>query len=299
MNDQKIDGVSVVIWLLVVGVLSLLLGYLFCFKTIGQGEVGTLSWFGQLEDKTLESGPHIVNPFKSVARVSVQKQRNEEQATVPTKSGLAVGVKAIMIYRLEPSKVPQLMREVGATYEEKLLDPVFRNSVRDATAEFEAESLYTDGRSKVEAMIFDRVTKELSGNGYFVVEQVMLQDPVLPGSVQERINAKVSAEQDAIRMQSIFKQQELQAKANARQAELEAEGQLKRKELEAQAKVVEAKGIAEAQLIIKKDLDENYLRYLWIEALKESAKHNNATIYIPTGNDGMPLFKSVDAKAGK
>lgn len=298
MKDKQ-NVVFIGLVVLVIGVVLLLLGYLFCFKTIGQGEVGVISWFGKLEDQTLESGPHIVNPFKSVARVSIQKQRNEEQATVPTKSGLSVGVKAIMIYRLEPTKVPQLMREVGPTYEEKLLDPVFRNSVRDATAEFEAESLYTDARSKVESMIFDKVTKELSSNGYFVVEQVMLQDPVLPTSVQDRINAKVSAEQDAIRTQYIFKQQELQAKANARQAEPEAEGQLKRKELEAQAKAVEAKGIAEAQLIIKKDLDDNYLRYLWIEALKESAKHNNATIYIPTGNDGMPLFKSVDVKGGK
>lgn len=29
------------------------------------------------------------------------------------------------------------------------------------------------------------------------------------------------------------------------------------------------------------------------QTLKESAKHNNATIYVPTGSDGMPLFKAV------
>ena len=65
---------------------------------------------------------------------------------------------------------------------------------------------------------------------------------------------------------------------------------------EAERKALEAKGIADAQKIIKKDLDHNYLIYLWIEALKESAHHKNATIYVPTGMDGMPLFKQIEHK---
>lgn len=110
----------------------------------------------------------------------------------------------------------------------------------------------------------------------------MIQDPVLPKVVQDRVQAKVGAEQDALRMQYIFKQKEQDGLANLRQ-----------KELESQAKIVEAKGIAEAQNIIKKDLDDNYLRYLWIQALKEN---HGATVYVPTGNDGMPLFKHLDKK---
>ena len=283
------------IFLVAGGVLSVVLAivtYLFCFVSIEKGHVGVTSWFGQVEDQVLEPGPHLVHPLKRVVRSSVQTQRNEEQAKVPTKSGLAVEVKAVMLYHLDSSKVPAILRDVGPDYEAKVVDPIFRNAARDATAEFEAEALYTDGRAKVEQMVFEKVSKDLMARG-FVIEQVMLQDPVLPKAVQDRINAKVAAEQDAVRMQSVAKQRELEAKANARQMELEAEGNLKRKELEAKAKVVEAEGIAKAQTIIKKDLDENYLKYLWVEALKESARHNNATIYIPTGGDGMPLFRAA------
>jgi hypothetical protein len=58
-------------------------------------------------------------------------------------------------------------------------------------------------------------------------------------------------------------------------------------ELEAESKVIQAKGIAEAQTIIKKDLTDEYIRYLWVMALKE---HQGAIIYVPTGQDGLPFF---------
>lgn len=143
--------------------------------------------------------------------------------------------------------------------------------VRDVCAEYTPEALYTVERNTVETRALARMEKELATRG-FVFEQVMLQDPVLPAIVTERIQAKIGAEQDVIRMQSVLKQ----------------------KELEAQAKVVEAKGIAESQAIIKKDLDQKYLIYQWILAVKEASAHGNKVIYIPTGNDGLPLFQAVD-----
>jgi hypothetical protein len=44
-----------------------------------------------------------------------------------------------------------------------------------------------------------------------------------------------------------------------------------------------------------KDLSHEYLVYLWIEALKEGAKHHNAVIYVPKGADGMPMFRNVES----
>lgn len=263
----------------------LFLGYLFCFVTVSAGHVGVKSWFGDVDEQVLEPGPHIVHPLKKVRHLNTQTQKNEEPAVVPTKNGLSVGLKATMLYHLTPAAAPKMIREVGdGNYEERIIDPVFKNAVRDACAEFDPEALYTADRAKVEAKVVAQVERELGQRG-IAIEQVMLLDPVLPEVVRARVEQKVAAEQDAIRMQSVFIQRELEGKANKRV-----------KELEAEAKVIEAKGIAEAQKIIQKDLDHAYLQYLWIEALKESAKHNNATIYIPTGSDGMPIFKQAGPK---
>lgn len=187
-------------------------------------------------------------------------------------------MRATLLYHLRPDKAPMMAREVGENYQERVVTPYFKNAVRDVTAEFPPEALYTAERQKVEARVLERVRHELDVRG-IEVEAVMLLDPVLPKVVRERIEAKVGAEQDAIRMQSVFKQREQEAMANKRQ-----------KELEAEAKVIEAKGIAESQKIIQKDLTREYLVYLWIDALRT---HTGSTVYIPTGNDGLPFFKDI------
>jgi regulator of protease activity HflC (stomatin/prohibitin superfamily) len=158
-------------------------------------------------------------PWVTVVDASVQTQKDEEPATVPTKGGLAVQVHAVLVYHVDPAHAPNVYREYSDKYEERIVDPYFKNAVRDACAEFEPEALYTNDRAAVEARALALIQKELEKRG-FIVEAVMLQDPVLPPTVTERIQAKAGAEQDVQRMQFVLKQ----------------------KELEAQAKIVEAKG---------------------------------------------------------
>jgi regulator of protease activity HflC (stomatin/prohibitin superfamily) len=263
----------------VAGVGTVILFFMCCFVTVGKGEVGVTTWFGQAEDQTLEPGPHVVHPFKRVIHMNTQVQKLEEPATVPTKNGLSVKMNAVCLYRLDEAHAPRMAREVGdREYKDVIVTPVFYNAVREATAEFEPEALYTAERTKVEGRVMAIASKELGARGV-VVESVMVLDPVLPDVVRHRIEAKVAAEQDAIRMQSVFTQKELEGKANKRM-----------KELEAEAKVIEAKGLADAQAIIKKELDDAYLKYLFINALKD---HNGTTIYVPIDNNGMPFPRLV------
>ncbi len=271
MKEKAIFGFGFVgIAALVLGLISLPFILVWGVKA---GHVGVKTSFREVSDDSLPAGgPYFVKPWVSVANISIQTRKLDAPATVPTKGGLAVSMHTIMLYRLEESSVPRIMREVGDKYEEVIIDTKFRNATRDVCADFAPEALYTSERTTVEAKVLARLQAELGPRG-IIVEQVMLQDPDMPASVKERIQAKVGAEQDVQRMEYVLRQ----------------------KKLEADAKVIEAEGIAKAQSIVKKDLDENYLRYLWIEALKESAKHNNATIYIPTGWDGMPLMKGVHA----
>lgn len=266
------------IFLLVGGIVSFVLFvfavYLFSWVTIPKGHVGVVSWFGQIEEKTLDPGWKLVNPLKTVYRVDIRTQKNEEPAITPTKGGLSVSLKAVLLYHVDPEYAPKLLTEVSITeFESRIVDPIFKNAVRDSTAEFEPEALYTSARQLVEEKVGSILRKELSKRG-FVVESVMLQDPVLPDLVKTRIEQKVGAEQDVARMQFVLKQ----------------------KQLEADAKVVEAQGIAKAQEIIKKDLDPLYLSYQFIEALKIMSEHKNLIYFVPVGSDGLPILKQVDHK---
>lgn len=65
----------------------------------------------------------------------------------------------------------------------------------------------------------------------------------------------------------------------------------------ADIKVAEAHGIAEAQQIINATLTDRYLQHEAINAQERMANSpNHSTIYIPSGNNGIPLVKTVDEK---
>jgi uncharacterized iron-regulated membrane protein len=63
----------------------------------------------------------------------------------------------------------------------------------------------------------------------------------------------------------------------------------------AQIRIVDAEGIAQSQQIINATLTDRYLQHEAIQAQLQMANSpNHTTIYIPSGNNGIPLVKTVD-----
>ena len=63
----------------------------------------------------------------------------------------------------------------------------------------------------------------------------------------------------------------------------------------AQIRIVDAEGIAKSQQIINATLTDRYLQHEAIQAQMSMANSpNHTTIYIPSGNNGIPLVKTVD-----
>ena len=70
---------------------------------------------------------------------------------------------------------------------------------------------------------------------------------------------------------------------------------VKVQEQKAQIQVAEAQGIAQSQKIIANTLTPAYLQYEAIEAQKSEINSQNHTIiYIPSGNNGIPLVSTVN-----
>lgn len=63
----------------------------------------------------------------------------------------------------------------------------------------------------------------------------------------------------------------------------------------AKIKIVEAEGIAAAQKIINATLTDKYLQHEAIGAqIKMAGSPNHTQIYIPSGNNGIPLVKTIE-----
>ena len=91
---------------------------------------------------------------------------------------------------------------------------------------------------------------------------------------------------------------EMEGKAELAQAEwnkqvsvLEAKARMESAKYQSDAEIQRAKGVAEANKIIGDSLKGNseYLRYLWIDAMRE--KDDLTTVYVPT-EAGLPILEA-------
>jgi regulator of protease activity HflC (stomatin/prohibitin superfamily) len=251
---------------IVVAILLLIL--LFSSTTsIPTGNVGVLTLFGRVTGDVLGEGIHLINPLKSVQKLSVQTQSVKESANVPSNEGLILALDTSLLFRLDRNKAAQVYQTVGDNYAEKIVEPTLRAAIRASTSSHTANALYTNARELVQQQIQDELTAQLSVRGV-IVEAVLLRDVQLPAMLKGSIEAKQQAEQDALRMSFI----------------------LQKEKQEAERKRIEAQGIADFQKIVAQGISPQLLEWKGIEATEKLALSNNTKVVV-IGNpkNGLPL----------
>jgi regulator of protease activity HflC (stomatin/prohibitin superfamily) len=240
--------------------------------SIPTGNVGVLTLFGRVTGETLGEGIHLINPLKSVQKLSVQTQSVKESANVPSNEGLILALDTSLLFRLDKTKAAFVYQTVGDSYADKIVEPTLRAAIRAATSAHTANALYTNARELVQQQIQDELTTQLAPRGV-IVEAVLLRDVQLPAMLKGSIEAKQQAEQDALRMSFI----------------------LQKEKQEAERKRIEAQGIADFQKIVAQGISPQLLEWKGIEATEKLATSPNAKVVI-IGNpkNGLPLV--LDSK---
>lgn len=235
--------------------------------SIPTGNVGVLTLFGKVTGDILPEGIHLINPLKSVTKMSVQTQSRKESASVPSKEGLMLSLDTSLLFRLDRDKSAQVLQTVGEDYVEKVVEPELRSAIRGATADHSANDLYTNGRELIQQQIKADLSAKLAPRGV-IVEDILLRDVQLPGPLKASIEAKQQAEQEALRMSFI----------------------LQKEKQEAERKSIEAKGIADFQKIVAQGISPQLLEWKGIEATEKLAASSNTKIVV-IGNtkNGLPL----------
>jgi prohibitin 1 len=254
------------IFLIVIVVLAFIL-LMASTTSIPTGNVGVLTLFGKVTGETLPEGIHLVNPLKSVQKLSIQTQSVKESASVPSNEGLILALDTSLLFHLDKNMAAQVYQLVGADYADKIIEPTMRAAIRASTSAHTANALYTNARELVQQQIQDELTKQLSPRGV-IVENVLLRDVQLPAMLKGSIEAKQQAEQDALRMSFI----------------------LQKEKQEAERKRIEAQGIADFQKIVATGISPQLLEWKGIEATEKLAASSNAkVVIIGNSKNGLPL----------
>jgi regulator of protease activity HflC (stomatin/prohibitin superfamily) len=264
---------------------------------IPAGHVGVPVLFGKVQNRHLPEGLHMINPLLSVVKMSVRTQvytmsvvsregqrTGDDSISVLSKDGMRMPLDITVAYRLVAEDAASVYRTLGEDYAEKVIRPAARTAIREGASQFTAQEAYSTKRAELAAQTQEGLVKRLqslmaeqegfTGKG-FAIQQVMLRNVELPQRVRQAIEEKLSAEQDAQRMEFV----------------------LAKEKKEAERKKIEAEGISEFQKIVSEGISEQLLRWKGIEATMEIARSPNAKVVIVGGGkDGLPVILNAEEK---
>lgn len=261
-------------------------------------QVAVKSKLGKIDNKVRNAGPVAYNPFVTkVLKVNIRTMNLSIKENLPSKEGLTILSESSILYHIKPEDVPKIIKETGLNYEENLILPVFRSAASDVCSRYYAKDMHSAKRNEIEQEIRKRLAEVCDEKG-FVIEAVLLKSISLPQGLTRSIEAKLEAEQEALRMEFVLDRQKkemdrqlieaegakknaiIQAEAKAQTAILEAEGRAKSIEIEAKANKA-------ANDMLNSSLTPNVLKMNQIQAFMKLSTSPNTKTIITDGKGGV------------
>jgi regulator of protease activity HflC (stomatin/prohibitin superfamily) len=141
-----------------------------------------------------------------------------------------------------------------------------------------------------------------------VLEAVLIRNVKLPDAIQQAINTKLEAEQDALKMKFVLaqaqqqqEQQTMETKAAAERAQIEAQGEADAAHLRAQAaadaKRLDGQATADYEKLVQQYLTPAILKLQEIDAQKALASSPNEKLVLLGGSGAQTLLDLRGAAA--
>jgi regulator of protease activity HflC (stomatin/prohibitin superfamily) len=231
---------------------------------VPSGTRGVLLTWGKVENKVLDEGLNFKIPFsQTVVLMNTQIQKAESTEATATADLQEVTTTVVVNYRLDPNKVNVIYTDLRQDYEDRVIKPNIEESIKAATSEFRAEELVTR-RADVKSTLDAILTERLSIFNIDVIS-VSLTDFQFSSSFSAAIEAKVTAEQQALVSKNQLEQIRYEAQQQIIQAEAAKNATIRRAEGEALARIIEANSTAKAIEIITQQMTDEYASYLWLQ----------------------------------
>jgi regulator of protease activity HflC (stomatin/prohibitin superfamily) len=227
-------------------------------KIVDAGNRGILTHWSavDLTSAPLDEGIHFVIPFQDeVVQMEVRTLKYDTSTRSASKDLQTVQTTVTVNYHPDTERVHFLYKEIGLSYENRVIQPAIDETVKQVSANYNAEELITKRplvKADIENAIRDRLTQF-----YVVTEVISITDFEFSPLFAKAIESKVEAEQKAQKAENDL----IRIEVEARQLEAQAVGT-------AAANIAEAQGEAEAISIINRALSSNpfYLEWLKTQA---------------------------------
>jgi regulator of protease activity HflC (stomatin/prohibitin superfamily) len=307
MNDEdlipfiKKAFVLGIVIVIIMFILSLIGGIII---TVPAGSVGVQNTFGVVDTNLLQPGLHIKNPFTEVINYNTRTMKymdygKSDVATITALSndGLETTMGIAVNYRINPEKAAELFKRVGTDYSGVIMVNPIHSVPRDMISKYDTKTLYSasqegsSDRTKLERELYASVADRINEMGVkdsIIIEQVSIRNIDFVQTYKDSIASKMKMDTEIQQKKLEVDKQVMEAK----RVSAEAEGTANKARIEAQGKAdaarIEAQGMADASAKLSL-VSDNYINLYYLQTMKDNPK----AIYIPVGQNGLPLFRSV------
>lgn len=215
-------SVKGIVWLVIGLFLMMTILILNPIIFVGAGERGVVLNWGAVSNIIMNEGLNFRTPFvQSVHIFDVKMQKDEVETGAASKDLQEVKTTIALNYHLMHDMVNKLYQNIGTDFKRRVVDPSIQEAVKAATAKFTAEEAITkrqDVREEIKRLLTERLDRE-----YIIVDEVSIIDFDFSKSFNDAIEAKVTAEQQALQSKNVLEQKKYEAEQITTTAKAEAE----------------------------------------------------------------------------
>ncbi len=180
------------------------------------------NWWEGVKDRPLNSGFHIIFPFvESITFMEIRTQLTEQEAIAVSKDLQIVTTSVALNYRPISDTTPILYKEIGLNYNERLILPAIQESVKAVTANYTAEQLIAS-RPQVKVDLKNMLISRLRERD-ILVDDISITNFKFSEQFDAAIEAKVTAEQNALKAQRDLDRIKIEKEQTITQAEAQAD----------------------------------------------------------------------------
>jgi len=269
----SIVGVVLVITSVIVGSLT----------TIPAGHRGVVIRFSAVTGTILEEGLQTRLPFiDSVVKMSVQTQKYETDSSAVTNDLQDVSTTIALNWRLDPGVADEVYKTLGLEYIERIAAPAVQETIKQITAQYNAEDLILK-RAEVKNAITDGLSTRLLERG-IITETVSITDFQFSETFTTAIEAKVAAQQAVLEARNKLERVKVEAEQREAQATGEANARIAKAQGEAEYIQIVTDAQVAANEAIADSLTPEVLQYILLDRLGEDIQ----VMVIPSGQ-GLDL----------
>jgi len=226
-TQVEVPGLVIVGGILLVAIIAILL--VNPFYIVNAGERAVVLEFGKPQPVAVAEGLHLRIPiYQTIVKMDTRTQKYEADLSAASKDLQTVSTKIAINYRVNPESVVELYKTVGVDFAAKIIQPIEQEANKATTAQYTAEELITkreEVRDTMKVLLVDR----LATRG-IKVEELSIVNFDFSASFNAAIEAKVTAQQQALAAQNKLEQVKFEAQQQLVVKEAEAEGLRAQKE---------------------------------------------------------------------